>query len=291
MPVLLLFLMIAASTLHGIFLNSYNANYPGADKNKSPVYSSILGLLVAFITFAVRGFDFDFSWIAVGLGLVNGVAVALFNYFLGKGSELGPYSFVMVSALSAGIIMPLMLSVVLDGFPGIFSLLGVLVMLIAFVLLCVDFKNKVKPHKAFYPTCILLALVNGTYGVLNALEKRIEHGAHDDEFIITTYLTTSVVAIVLLICQNRRKTLSVFRQTPKSILFAILGAACISANINLMMVTLGYKNFETILFTVLNGGTLVLSALLSLLLYREKINLQKWCGIAVAAASMALFAI
>jgi multidrug transporter EmrE-like cation transporter len=46
-----------------------------------------------------------------------------------------------------------------------------------------------------------------------------------------------------------------------------------------------------VLYTMENGGVMVASALLALALFREKINLQKWIGIIVAAGSTVLLTI
>lgn len=120
----------------------------------------MLGIFVAFITFAVSGFVFRFSVLSLVLGLINGIAVIIFNRTLAAGTELGSYSIVMISALSSGIIMPLCASVILDGLPGVLKLVGILLMLLAFVLLCVDFKDKTKAKPGFYFACAGVFLSN-----------------------------------------------------------------------------------------------------------------------------------
>ncbi len=114
------------------------------------IYSTVLGLYVVFITFAVSGFYFKFSVLSLVLGFVNGIAVIVFNRTLASGTKPGSYSIVMISALSSGIIMPLCATVILDGFPGILKLVGIVLMLAVFVLLCVDFKDKTKAKPGFY---------------------------------------------------------------------------------------------------------------------------------------------
>ena len=59
--VILLIVLIFPGTLHGIFLNFYNRNYPGEEADATHVYSSFLGLIVAFVSFAIDGFSFNFS--------------------------------------------------------------------------------------------------------------------------------------------------------------------------------------------------------------------------------------
>ena len=288
--VILLIVLIFPGTLHGIFLNFYNRNYPGEEADATHVYSSFLGLIVAFVSFAIDGFSFNFSWLSMLMGIINGFAVLIFNRCLAKGTELGSYSITMISALAAGVLMPLLATVVFEGSPGYLKLIGIAIMLVAFVLICVDFKEETKAKAGFVGACIGVAISNGAYGVLNSLEERFESGIHSDEFILFTYLTLSVASFVILMARNRRFTLAPLKQTRKSMLFLILGSLCIAANINLIMLVFKFVSSE-IAYTFINGGTLVVSALLSLIIYRERISLQKWIGIAAASASMVILAL
>ena len=283
-------ILIFASSAHGVFLKYYGKNYPGEESDSNLIYSAVLGFAVAFITFAVSGFNFKFSVLSLILGFVNGIAVIIFNRTLATGTELGSYSIVMISALSSGIIMPLCASVILDGLPGVLKLVGILLMLVAFVLLCVDFKDKTKAKPGFYIACIGVFLSNGTYGILNALENRFESGIYNNEFIIVTYVTTAFVSSVILFFKKRSKAIYAYRQTGKSLIFNLLGAACTALLINFLMLTFKYISPE-IVYTVMNGGTIVVSAFLSLLLFKEHINFQKWCGIVVAVFSVVILAL
>lgn len=287
---LFILILIFASSAHGVFLKYYRKNYPGDEADSNLIYSAVLGFFVAFVTFAVSGFSFRFSVLSLVLGFVNGIAVIIFNRTLASGTELGSYSIVMISALSSGIIMPLCATVILDGVPGILKLVGIVSMLAAFVLLCVDFKDKTKAKPGFYLACLGVFLSNGTYGILNALENRFESGAYNDEFIIVTYVTTALLSSIILFFNKRSKAVLAYRQTHKSLAFNLLGAGCTALLINFLMLTFKYISPE-IVYTVMNGGTIVVSAFLSLLLFKERISLQKWCGIAVAVVSVVVLAL
>ncbi len=309
MGVFLLILLVFAGSLHGVFLGFYNKNYPGDKKDASHVYSAMLGLIVAFISFAAAGFSFSFSWLSLAMGVVNGIAVILYNYFLAKGTELGSYAILMISALSSGILLPLAANAILGDTFAPLTLIGIAVMLVAFILLSFDFKALLKkarennssesyasekPNqkaKMAYIVCVILIFIsNGTYGILNSFEERFEASAHTDEFIVFTYLTTTVLSLAMLMLNKRKLTVAPMKQTKKSALFLVLGALCITALINLLMIV--FKTIPSeVVYTVNNGGTLVLSAFLSLFIFRERISVQKWIGIAVAAVSMVLLAL
>ncbi len=286
--VLLVVLMILVYSVHGIFLKKFNEFYPSDPKDSSLSYTVILGLIVAFISFAVSGFRFKFSLDCLILGIICGILITSYNVFLSKSIESGPYSVATIFQLSGGILVPLFSTMVAFGeIPTWVQFVGIAIMLVAFVLICFNFKEKSQVSKVFYISALLVFLSNGFASFVMALADRVEEGAYSKEFVIITYLVASLSAFIILTVNKKGKPFVSLRQTPKSLLFATLGALSIAGGINLLMVCLSYVS-ESVLFTVQNGGVLVLSALFSMIIFKEKISLQKWIGIAIAGVSMAL---
>ncbi len=302
LDIVLLILLVSAGSLHGVFLGFYNKKYPGSPNTASHVYSAILGLIVAFVSIAVSGFRFSFSWPSFGMGVLNGIMVILYNYFLAKGTERGSYALLMIAALSSGILLPLAANAILgDKFEPL-TLIGIGVMLAAFVLLSIDFKalaeskrsgtaekTKGKLNIAYIICLVFVFISNGAYGILNSFEGRFEDSRHKTEFIVFTYVTAALVSLVLMMVSQRKFSFKPLKQTKSSALFLILGALCITALINILLLLLQRAEITTeVIYTVNNGGTLVLSAFLALFIFKDKISLQKWIGIGVAAVSMVL---
>ncbi len=298
LDIILLILLVASGSLHGVFLGFYNKNYPGDKSTASHVYSAILGVIVAFVSIAVSGFKFSFSWLSLGMGVLNGIMVILYNFFLAKGTARGSYALLMIAALSSGILMPLAANAILGDTFKPLTLIGIAVMLVAFVLLSVDFKemaeakgqqkNK-KLNIAYIISLIFVFISNGTYGILNSFEARFEASEHKTEFIVFTYLTAALVSLALMMVSSRKFSFMPIKQTKKSSLFLVLGALSITSLINVLMLLLARQKITTeVIYTVNNGGTLVLSAFLALFIFKDKISVQKWIGIGVAALSMVL---
>ena len=288
--VLLVVLMIAVYSVHGIFLKKFNEFYPGDERDSSLSYTTILGIIVALISFAVSGFKFKFSLDCLILGVVCGLLVTAYNFSLSKAIESGPYSVSTIFQLSGGILVPLFATMVAFGeFPSWLQLIGIAVMFVAFVLICLNFKEKSTVQKGFYVAAAFVFLSNGFASFVMALADRVEEGAYSKEFVVITYVVSSLSSFIILLVTKRGKPLAAFRQTPMSTLFAVLGSLSIAGGINLLMVCLRFVS-ESVLFTVQNGGVLVLSGILSMIIFKEKISLQKWIGIAIAAVSMALLA-
>ena len=84
---------------------------------------------------------------------------------------------------------------------------------------------------------------------------------------------------------SKGKCLPDFRQTPKSALFMVLASVSAAAAVNMMMYALSLINVA-VLFTLDNGGVLLVSVLWSVIFYKEKLNPIKIVGLILAAASL-----
>ena len=286
----------------------YSNHYTPNAEDSSTVYSVINGLFVALCTlvfrFVMRGFGFNLTPTVVILAAVNVAALFFFNKALVEASARGPYAMVSIFMLSGGIVIPLAVSLFYGESLNLTRYIGIAVMFAAFVLLCYERGEQTEKKPGFYLYCIALAVANGIYGTILTLEKTYEEGVNNDELIILTYFFTAVVSVVLLFIKTKRAPaiatdsvekpateqpcfIDSFRLNGRAVAFALGASTCTAMGINLLALCLQYINVG-VLYTMENGGVMVASALLALALFREKINLQKWIGIIVAAGSTVL---
>ena len=308
MEYLLILPVILLYSFQGIFMKIYSNHYTPNAEDSSTVYSVINGLFVALCTlvfrFVMRGFGFNLTPTVVILAAVNVAALFFFNKALVEASARGPYAMVSIFMLSGGIVIPLAVSLFYGESLNLTRYIGIAVMFAAFVLLCYERGEQTEKKPGFYLYCIALAVANGIYGTILTLEKTYEEGVNNDELIILTYFFTAVVSVVLLFIKTKRAPaiatdsvekpateqpcfIDSFRLNGRAVAFALGASTCTAIGINLLALCLQYINVG-VLYTMENGGVMVASALLALALFREKINLQKWIGIIVAAGSTVL---
>ena len=311
MEYLLILPVILLYSFQGIFMKIYSNHYTPNAEDSSTVYSVINGLFVALCTlvfrFVMRGFGFNLTPTVVILAAVNVAALFFFNKALVEASARGPYAMVSIFMLSGGIVIPLAVSLFYGESLNLTRYIGIAVMFAAFVLLCYERGEQTEKKPGFYLYCIALAVANGIYGTILTLEKTYEEGVNNDELIILTYFFTAVVSVVLLFIKTKRAPaiatdsvekpateqpcfIDSFRLNGRAVAFALGASTCTAIGINLLALCLQYINVG-VLYTMENGGVMVASALLALALFREKINLQKWIGIIVAAGSTVLLTI
>ena len=292
--VLLIALVIVLYSFQTLFCRLYNKAYPGRE-DVSPVVDCLYyGVFVSAATFLFGGCTFQPSWQTVLFGLLNAFALLLYNVTLIKATASGSYAVANLSLLSGGILIPLLESVLIfDGKLLPIQYAGIFLMLVAFGFLNADGlfagkgKAKEKTDKMFYVYCALLFIANGAYGAFFNAQQKILQEAQRTEMIILTFLPSAIMGGMIVCSKAKKNALACFKQTPKSTLHLIL--CCISATvaINLLVYIMSLVDVA-VLFTVENGGVLVMSALYATFLFKEKLSLPKMIGLVIAVISMVL---
>lgn len=288
---LMVLAMILLYTCQSGFCSMYGKFYPGEKSRSSQVYSIFYGLIVGIVTIIVSGFTFSPSPLTWILGAVNGIVLVCYNTFLLMAASRGPYSILMIFNLSGGVLLPMLYSVIVDGEQlTVWQIFAIAVMLISFVLINAEPKSgetdkAEKKSGVFLLLCILLGCMNGIYGILmNSQQKAMENG-ENAEMIIVTFGISAVAALIVLLFNTRGKCLPAFKQTPKSALFMVLASISAAAAVNMLMYGLSLINVA-VLYTLNNGGVLLVSVLWSVIFYKEKLNPTKIVGLILAAGSL-----
>jgi drug/metabolite transporter (DMT)-like permease len=289
---LLIALMILIYTFQAAFANLYAKHYTGKKTYSSPVYSVIYGLLVALVTFAFSGFSFHPSRATLIFGIVNGAALVLYNTLIIKAAGLGPFSVTMMFNLSGGILIPTLWSVLHDGERLAWhQIAAICLMLIAFFFLNPEDKKEAESGKLsakFIFTVALLGCTNGLYGILmNAAEKNAK-GSENTEMIVTTFFVSALFALIVLILRAKKEAFPAFRMNVKAAASALAASVCACAAVNLLMFVLSLVS-PAVLYTMDNGGVLIVSVLWSALVLREKLGKKKLIGLILAI--IAIFAL
>ena len=287
MSILLVFLMILLYTFQSSFCNMYARHYPGEKKNSSSVYSVCYGVIVAAVTFVIAGFSLKPTAASLILGCLNGAVLVLYNTMLIKASSSGPYSVTMIFNLFGGIIIPMLVSVLIDGEKlSLPQYISIAVMLVSFVFLNMeDKKSGERVSVIFILRCLVLALANGLYGVFLNSQKIITNASEDAEMIVVTFTVSSILAFVLLAVKNGKSTFPAFRQSKKSMLSILAASVSAATAVNLLMYCLSLINVA-VLYTLNNGGVLIVSILWSAVILREKLGRNRVIGLILAVGAV-----
>ena len=282
----------AAYSVNGIFVKYFSNRFKGEERDSSSLYSIMLGFIIALTTWFSTGFSFGMSYVTLILAIVNCIGLLVHNTFIVKAMSKGPYSLISIFCMAGGIIMPLFVTMIaFFDIPMWYHFVGMGVMFVAFGLLCIgDGNTDISDKKRYFIYLVILFVANGVCAIGYSLEKRLEDSAYNQELIILTNLLSSIVALVMLLARKRTQTITVFKQSGGFYLFMVLACVSLALGNNLQVFSI-IDVIESVAFTAKNGSSIVISALLSLILFKEKIEVKKWIAIGIAGISIFLLAL
>ncbi len=286
-------LILAATLLYSfqtLFCKLYSDKYPGRPELASPVFCALQSVVIVLITWAWQGFRFRADTLTVLLGVANALVIFGYNTAMIKASTRGSYAFMNVMLIFGGILVPIIYEALfLEGVMQWYQFVAVGLMLSACLLM--NWKQiRLKGAKlSYYLFCLLVFLFNGLFAVLMKMQSLHNEG-QSKEMVIITYAVMGLLGFSQLALQEKKQTLGAFRMNGKAILPL---AACLLAGvlaINVLVLILPLVN-ASVFYTVENGGVLVLSALYSIFLFREKTNPVGILGIVLALGSIILLCV
>ena len=288
------FLLIAAIILlysfQTLFCKLYTDRYPGRADLASPVFCVLEGIFVTLFTFAFGGFQFHVSPFTLLMGVLNALALFAYNMSLIKAGSRGSYAFMNVIMLFGGLLVPSVYGAVALGEPiSVLKVAGIAAVLVSCILMNIeDIKLKNTPF-SYYVFCLILFVANGLYGTFVKMQS-VHRDGEKQEMIMLTFALTGVIAFVQLLTAEKKNTLAAFKLNRKCILPLAVCILSASLAINLLVLVLPFVD-TAVLYTVENGGVLVLAAVYSVLFFHEKPRPIKITGILLAVAAITVMSL
>ncbi len=286
-------LMVVLYSLQSLFTRLYSKYYRGSDASAAvPVFSLCYGLIIALCSWVSAGFGFAPSPATWLFGALNAVILMVYNLSMIQGGRAGSYSALMLCSLSGGILVPLISGwLFLNEKLSALQLGAVALMLVSIALLnSKDFSLKGASGR-FLGWCALLFFSNGLYGVVLALQARRLDGAERSEMLVILFALSALLSLAgELVSGKGRRLCQGFAMGWRSLVSLLLccASAFVAASLALRLLTLVPSG---LLYTVDNGGVLVLSFLYAVLLFHEKPQKRETAGIALAVVSIILISL
>lgn len=257
----------------------------------STVFSITYGAFAGVATLVLAGFRFAPSPQTLLFGLLNAVVLLVYNTAMIEASRGGSFSFQMICVLFGGIVLPLFHQVLFLGssLNGI-QIAAIVMMLAAFVLMNLKGLTLKGSTVKFLLWCAALFFANGLYGILMNWQQQAMNGAERNEMVILTYLVMSLLYAVWQGIRNRRTLAESFRMGKEPLSYLLLCCASATVAAHLMLYLLSLVD-APVLYTIDNGGVLVLSVLYSCILFKEKLSAVQTAGIVLSAASILMLSL
>jgi len=138
--------------------------------------------------------------------------------------------------------------------------------------------------------CAALFISNGMYSIMLNLQQLEMAGAQRNEMIILSYLGMSILYAATQMARDGKALLAGFKMKREPLLYLLLCCVCATIAVHLVLYVLTLVD-ATVLYTIDNGGVLVLSVLYSRILFKEKLSPAQVAGIALAAVSIVMLSL
>lgn len=300
-PYVLMIFSISIALLSGIltkvFLNKYN-------KTISTRYLfSSLQTFVVIIALLIIGENLSISLTTLLLGLGFGLLTGVQKVYSMKSLEIGPWAYTTVISSLSTIIPTLSGAIIWGEQLRITQIIGVVLMMVC-IYFSVDFKKeKQQPQLASQEEkpknkatvkwlifCGITFLSTGFIGVFQKWHQKTPAKDESAMFLIIAFIVTIIVNGVLAIKSSRKEGgLKAFKPALSiiPILIMILSGVGVALN-NKWNLYLSGVLPSVIMFPVVNGGGLILTTLFATFVFREKLTLKQWIGMAIGFIALFL---
>lgn len=293
MTALLVLLMTVLFSLQSLFCKMFSEKYEsGSASLTSTVFSIVYGAFAGVVTLAIAGLRFAPSQATLLCGVANAIMLLVYNTAMIQASRAGSYSFQMICSLFGGIVLPLLHGVIfLGGSLSMLQLSAIALMLVAFVLLNLKGLSLRGSSGKFLFWCAALFVSNGLYGVFMNLQQMSLGGGERNEMIILSYLGMSALYAALQLCKGRRELADGFKRIGREpLIYLLLCCVCATAAVHLVLYVLTLVD-AAVLYTIDNGGVLLLSTLYSCVLFKERLSRAQLAGVVLSVLSIVMLSL
>lgn len=277
----ILTVIVAAMLLQNVAKKQYNKN---TNNKGTYIFNSITTLSAAlfFLCTDKGGLSFETAVIpyVLGFALTFGSAT-LFSFLAIREGSLSLTSLVT----SYSLIIPTLYGLLFlnEGITA-FLVLGIILLLISLFLVNSK-KGDVKITLKWLIFVILAFLGNGFCSTIQTAQQRRFNGNYKSEFMIVTLLLLSAFFFCLSLKAEKGEKLICFKAaTPYMVLNGIANAL-----VNLLVMVLVSKGMAaSIMFPVISGGGIVLTTLVAIFIYKEKLSVNQYIGLLLGTVSVVL---
>lgn len=205
------------------------------------------------------------------LGLLFGVVTALSNLFKMLSLSNGPMNLTLLVTTSS-MIIPTMSGVFFGEKFSLAKLCAVFV-LIGFIYLSVSKSDDTKASKKWLLICLLAFIFQGTVGVLQKIHQTSAHKNEVSGFLCVAF----ICAIAFCIARNKGFSREI-SLSKKSVFIALICGGC-TFGMNYINLKLSGLLPSQLFFPLINGSAIVLSSLMSVFLFKEKLSKRQTIGL------------
>lgn len=235
---------------------------------------------VCIALFGIAVLGGQVSFFTVALGLLFGVVTALGNFYKMRALNSGPMHITLLVTTSS-MIIPTMSGIF---FGERFSVLKLILVgiLIGFIFLSFDKTDNKKANGKWLFFCVLAFLFQGSVGVLQKIHQSSACKGELNGFLLVAFVCSLIYSRI-----RAQKNYRELKFRKKHIIFAIVCGVC-TYLMNFLNLKLSGLLPSQLFFPLVNGSAIVLSSLMSVLIFKEHLSKKQIVGLVGGITSLIL---
>jgi len=287
MNYILLFVSLILGVTKNIIPKSGKKDFQGFGNLMSV---NIITAIVGIIIFASGGIDFS---------LMSGIPFITMAFLYGL-CTLGSQSLYMIAAQTGSVsvcsliyaacfIIPTVFTAICyDESFSAFRIIGIATMLVSVIMISIKGEENTKSSKKYLIYAFLAMLCAGSVGIMQKIFSKLYSGAGINEYLFLAFLFILLFSVIGKL-STKPKSDSTQKYGKKFYILALLLSLSVVIANKLNMFLVGALP-GLIFFPIINGGTIMFSAIVSKYLFKEKLSILSWCGIIIGILAIVLIA-
>lgn len=287
MNYILLFVSLILGVTKNIIPKSGKRDFQGFGNLMSV---NIITAIIGIIVFSAKGLDFS---------LFSGTTFILLAFLYGL-CTLGSQSLYMVATQTGSVSVCSLIYAACFIIPTIFTAMyyneafsslritGICVMLASVVMISIKGEENTNSSKKYLFYIFIAMICAGSVGILQKVFSRMYEGKGINEYLFLAFLFILLFSVIGKL-STKPKSDSTQKYGKKFYILALLLSLCVVIANKLNMFLVGALP-GLIFFPIINGGTIMFSAIVSKYLFKEKLSILSWCGIIIGILAIVLIA-
>ncbi|MEE1050206.1 MAG: GRP family sugar transporter [Clostridia bacterium] len=243
---------------------------------------SVIWALVLFIL----GGRLEFSPNIIIFGGIYAAAQVLFLIFKAKAMSLGSISLTTLIGNMSLVLSTIVGVLIWNESVGISQIIGILMLIIS-IIICTYEKSELKNTRGWIICCVLFFVFAAAVGVIfKAYSKTGEN--INNMMLFASILMTIFLAISSAAVRDKTKS---HTKVEKAYISKLILCGIISCFYNRINIYLSGAMDSVVFFPSFNGGTIILSAVVGIFAFKEKLKKKQLFGIVMGIASILIIGI
>lgn len=260
----------------------------------SITFKVAVGSCVSFLLFfIIGGFKLQVNVFTLFMAVLMNVVAILSEVVTFTAYGKGHLSLYTVFQMQGGMLLPFVYGVVYGNRLTIIHVVGISIMMIALMMSVLPQRGRgEKPSGSYIMLCCLIFFLNGSISIISYIYSNSTSGTGPQNFIMIKSLMLGALALGLYLYFPKNAAVKgTGKGTPLRLGALIAGVSLVDSASYFAQLVSAARLPAVVMYPVITGGTMVLTAISGRLFFREKQTRMAKVGLALSFIATLLFAI